>query len=382
MTPVDAIYQKYISVFYEIDAGGAWIDLAAVRYALRAALRELAAAQPAVDIIEEHRHLDGIVRRIERVLEAHDSAVYADLVAGNIELPTAIDAVIDSYKAALAAVAADTQRSNARLEQLNRINAWIISYAGDAYDLSCDDGDTADAIIAVADTLRGECERRKIAVGQLQSQNVRVTQEFQATQTTINQLRHDLATTIAERDAAYSRLAKLADCMIHDGEHGDGDEVDLAISLMTRQAAEIKRLNADLAILRSYAIATPHGNGKSSVAAAAAIQAADQPEQYPPAIVAAVEAAQAATVQIGDDPELSDYIIGLEAGRHTWRTIPKLVRWRLVQAHLRSIWRAGKLPSMADFDAHSPAWMPSATSVAMTFGDGKWSVACGKAVEP
>ena len=198
MNTVENIYQKYISVFYEIDAVGTWIDLAAVRYALRAALRELAAAQPAVDIIEEHRHLDGIVLRIERVLEAHDSDVFADLVAGNIELPTAIDAVIDSYKSALAAA----------------------------------------------------------------------------------------------------------------------------------------------------------------------------------------EAAQATTVQIGDDPELSDYIIGLDAGRHTWRTIPKPVRWRLITATLRSIWEDGRRPSMDDFNAAKPAWMPVATAIAASYGDGKWTTVCGKAAQP
>ena len=42
MTPlIESIYQKYISIFYEIDNGGTWIDLSVVRYALRAALREL-----------------------------------------------------------------------------------------------------------------------------------------------------------------------------------------------------------------------------------------------------------------------------------------------------------------------------------------------------
>lgn len=136
MNTIDSVYQKYISIFYEIDAADTRIDLSTVRYAMRAALHDLAARQPGADIIEEHSYLEDLVYRCERVLKAHDSELYADLVAGNIALSTAFDDLIASYKAALAAVAADTQRSNARLEQLNRINEWISTNAGDAYDPS------------------------------------------------------------------------------------------------------------------------------------------------------------------------------------------------------------------------------------------------------
>jgi hypothetical protein len=246
-------------------------------------------------------------------------------------------------------------------QQFIRINEWLAEHAPSEYYA---DGDTADAIIAAADRLRGTVER----------------------------LRQDLATAIAERDESDGLLAKLADWLADKPIVGDSNEVDLAIALMSSQAAEIKRLNADLATLRSYAIATPHGNGKSQPAVQ--LSPTDQPEQYPPAIVAAVEqaaevlaqeaaaeAAQQAALDVGDDAELHDYIIGLDAKRHAWRTIPKSVRWRLVKARLNSIWTDGKLPTMADFDAYAPAWMPSANSVAMTFGDGKWSVVCGKAVE-
>lgn len=262
--------------------------------------------------------------------------------------------------------------------QLQRLNRWLAEHSRQDYEDSF--SDTAAAMIAAADRLRGQ-------VARLSDPGALVERD---------KLRIELATAIAERDASDSLLATLADWLaVHGDDTDPRNEVDLAISLMESQAAEIKRLNADLAILRSYATATPHGNGKSSVAAAAAaIQAADQPEQFPPFIADAVEAAQAAAeakpVQVvavrhgwpPDDPELHDYIIGLDAGRHTWRTIPKPVRWRLVQAHLRSIWTDGKLPTMADYDATRPAWLPIATSVAMTFGDGKWTVVCGKAVEP
>ncbi len=277
----------------------------------------------------------------------------------------------------LAAPVIDQLRVQAIDGQFQRINNWLAEYAPDEYRRP---GDTADAIIAAVDRLRGQVARLQAMLAAADAAAYAAAEEG-------TRLRHDLETAIAERDDADSLLAKLANWLIqHGGAEGGG--VDHAINVMASQAAEIKRLNAD----RSYA--TPRRRIKSSVAAALeAAPPTDQPEQYPPFIADAVEAAQAAAeakpvqaaaVRHGwppDDPELHDYIIGLDAGRHTWRTIPKPVRWRQVQAHLRSIWTDGKLPTMADFDATRPAWMPIATSIATTFGDGKWSVVCGKAVE-
>jgi len=177
-----SIYNRYLHALRSTEH----LSLDVVQFALTLAIQDVAAAleiiskqtQPAADIIEEHRRLDDVVRRIERVLEAHDSDVFADFAAGNIELPTAIDAVIDSYKSALAAVAADTQRSNARLEQLNRINEWIRTSAGDAYDPLCDDGDTADAMIAVADTLRGQVAKLRHDLAASSDLRVEMDQEI------------------------------------------------------------------------------------------------------------------------------------------------------------------------------------------------------------
>jgi len=67
----------------------------------------------ATSMIAAANRLRGTVRRFEHVLEAHDSDVFADFVAGNIDLPTAIDAVIASYKAALAALRHDLATANA-----------------------------------------------------------------------------------------------------------------------------------------------------------------------------------------------------------------------------------------------------------------------------
>ena len=145
---------------------------------------------------------------------------------------------------------------------------------------------------------------------------------------------------------------------------------------------EIKRLEAELRTLRSW-VTTTTGNGKTPPAAiAAAVQpAADLPQQQPPAIVAAVQAAAPSADHLDGD-DLHDWIIGLDAQRHTWRTIPKPVRWRLITATLHSIWRDGRLPSMDDFNAAKPAWMPIATSIAASYGEGKWTTVCGKAAQP
>lgn len=137
---------------------------------------------------------------------------------------------------------------------------------------------------------------------------------------------------------------------------------------------EIDRLTAELRTLRSYAIAPKTDP-----------PAADLPQQQPPAIAAALSAQSAQSadpIPDADDDDLRDWIIGLDAKRHTWRTIPKPVRWRLITATLRSIWKDGRLPSMADFDAAKPEWMPIATSVALSYGDGKWTTLCGKAAQP
>jgi hypothetical protein len=63
-----------------------------------------------------------------------------------------------------------------------------------------------------------------------------------------------------------------------------------------------------------------------------------------------------------------DWLEGLERGAHTFRSVPKDVRRRLVQAHLDAIRTDGEAPRQFDFDQSRPAWMPTAGSATMTFG--------------
>ena len=66
--------------------------------------------------------------------------------------------------------------------------------------------------------------------------------------------------------------------------------------------------------------------------------------------------------------ELADWVEGIEAGRHTWRTLPRQARWKLV-AHFMS-----HLPDtrQSTFGAMRPTWMASASNTAGTFGNGSW----------
>lgn len=114
MSEVDRIYQKYIGVFYEVDGGGTWIDLSAVRYALRAALREMAETQRPT--------------------------------------PPSID-----------------QRQYERLTaQIAMLNDWLAEYAADLYIDPATD--TAEAMVAAADRLRGAVQRLTVNLAESEQQ--------------------------------------------------------------------------------------------------------------------------------------------------------------------------------------------------------------------
>lgn len=206
MSDLDRIYQKYIGVFYEVDGGGTWLDLSAVRYALRAALKELAEAnKPAAEPTQNRQQIE----RINAWLREHapdDFWTDDDAMTSIIAAADRLRGQVARLQAMLAAADADVQRSNARLEQLIRINDWIISYAADA--------------IAAADRLRGTVER----------------------------LRIELETAIDERNVADAACA------------GMEAEVAGLRSQLAAMDADNAKLAQELAILRSWSVA-PHGNG-------------------------------------------------------------------------------------------------------------------------
>ena len=61
------------------------------------------------------------------------------------------------------------------------------------------------------------------------------------------------------------------------------------------------------------------------------------------------------------DDIAKDWWIGVAAGRHTWRTVPKPVQLQLVR-HVLSFGPETGSMKMTDFDAIKPGWMPSSTS--------------------
>ena len=67
------------------------------------------------------------------------------------------------------------------------------------------------------------------------------------------------------------------------------------------------------------------------------------------------------------DGEATDWWIGVAAGRHAWRTVPKPVQLRMVR-HVLSFGPETGSMKMADFDAVKPDWMPSANSHTKTLG--------------
>lgn len=306
MSDIDRIYQKYIAVFYEVDGGGTWIDLSAVRYALRAALREMA---------------DGVMRP---------------------------------------APALDMRQVEAVNGQIERLNDWLFEYA---HDLAHDPyTDTAGAMIAAADRLRGH----------------------------VAKLRVELATAIDERNAAdggcadveawlaqVSSLvyAEVADGTLtlrqgiakaHDNAYAMLDnrnnESRTEIAGLRQQLAQMDADNAaltkELAILRSYVTA------QKIDATNGLIDDFDTVIMNPPAITAAAAAVDGVALSWPGD--LADWVEGLEKGRHDWRKLAKSVRWQLIANVVCQV------RDSVRFDAHRPQWMSTSRAAAMTFGDGRW----------
>ena len=67
------------------------------------------------------------------------------------------------------------------------------------------------------------------------------------------------------------------------------------------------------------------------------------------------------------DDEATDWWIGVAAGRHTWRTVPKPVQLRMVR-HVLSFGPETGAMKMTDFDAIKPDWMPGSGSHTKTLG--------------
>jgi hypothetical protein len=112
---VEQVYQKYMAVFHDTLSGGEWVGLDAVRFGLRAALRELAACPPA--------------------------APGPSLTVGVLPRPSQ--------------PAVDMRHHEWLNSQVERLNEWLAARYHDA-------SDTADSVIGELDTLRGQVERLRV----------------------------------------------------------------------------------------------------------------------------------------------------------------------------------------------------------------------------
>ena len=65
------------------------------------------------------------------------------------------------------------------------------------------------------------------------------------------------------------------------------------------------------------------------------------------------------------DDEATDWWIGVAAGRHQWRTVPKPIQLRMVR-HILSFGPETGAMTMRDFDAIKPDWMPGVKSHTQT----------------
>ena len=167
MSDVDRIYQKYMAVFYEVD--GTWIGLDAVRYALRAALRELVQGDSA-----ELSSLRELVASLRCELAAAiDERNAADVECADAERDAAglrqQLIALDADNALLTAelhtrrqMAKDLEFDNARLTQeLATLRSWVTAPTGNSHGVTDDFGTvitapgktrTAPEMLAAVDT--------------------------------------------------------------------------------------------------------------------------------------------------------------------------------------------------------------------------------------
>ena len=266
MSSVDQVYQKYSDVFLEVNAGQAWVDLAAVRYALRAALRELAATT---------------------------------------EPPTTGDRIAENHYA-----------------QIQRLNKWLEQNAPGYFN----EGNTADATIDELDSLKRQTARLRIELATAIEERDAADRDCAELERQQAQQRIDLK---EELRSAYSELNTII-------AERDGLRQQLA-----QMDADNAKLVQELATLRSYAVATPTSNGKTAIHDTAIHDMAST--------LAVAVLSQAA----------SDYWIGLEAGRWTWRQIPdKSAKLEII----RHVIMLTEHRSQSEFNAARPSWLPTATA--------------------
>ena len=136
MIHLDRIFFRHTAALRRFSNKSESITLEAVLLDLALALQELSESmqQDNADLIDQ-------LARIERVLESHDRALFADVANGVRPLATAIDALICADRATLTALTGDMMQANASLIDLRAelesdvepLARWLLEHAPELY---------------------------------------------------------------------------------------------------------------------------------------------------------------------------------------------------------------------------------------------------------
>lgn len=263
-----------------------------------------------------HRHMNAL-----SAVSVTDDDVRLQLIGFSLRLAMAeYAAELAARMAQPSAACVDQQIAEHNAAQIERLNEWMAEYAPAEY-VSPDD--TATCVLRLLKELRGL--------------SAKTSWYYQ-----------ELEMVTAERDAADLRCAELE--------------------------AEIDGLRVQLVP------PARRGNG------AGLVDSFDSVVVNPP-VVEAEDKADLTVVYDGlsswhekvrmwfaTDAQMLEWYDGIRMGRHTFRQLPKPVRWQLVCMVVNSLRNAetGEWPTSSEFDKLRPEWMPTAGAAVVTFGNGKW----------
>ncbi len=237
----EAIYQKYITAMQQVTGGGTWVDWSAVRLALRLALQDAhdaglqtcagmaddlaaiaanqdKALQNALDQIDAlrhernaqpdqhtHEHLQSQITRLNEWIAEHEPGLYIS-PGDTADATLAALAYRDQRVAALqqeiarlsdhitALYAQPDQRAHEQMqEQITRLNEWLTGHAP----ASMRDGIyTADAILAIIDSLQGVVAEYQQQLAQMDADNSDLLNKLKQAQQEIDRLTRENTTAV------------------------------------------------------------------------------------------------------------------------------------------------------------------------------------------
>jgi hypothetical protein len=369
---VERIYRRHAAAIRRINAEERGINSDAALLSLMLAIQELAET-----LQHDDYALDEQLDAVEHVLEAHDSALFADVASGRTPLATAIDALIGADRAALASVA----RSNRDLDALiasmrqqmdadllgavERLRGWMLTHSPQYMENAANN--PIDMAIVNLQLFESEVAAMRDSIA-----DRRALHEMTALGEWLNNERPGILAGAGDKEIAAGALEALKQQRMdyETLEHaylaalGNWSEEVRVLGLKLAEAerdrdalrqqlialdADNAKLTQELATLRSW-VTAPAGDGKSdpmSANVAAIIQK--------PAVDSLSQAA-------------SDYWIGLDAGRWSWRSVPRSVQLEMV----RHVIAGTESHTKMEFDAVKPDWMPTATAQTQKFS-ATWS---------